>query len=235
MTPVPSTDPLHTRAHESEPLSLMVHSLPTPEHPTLANAQLVGRWKVLALLVVCSLPVFAAYWVYFVVRPSGQASLGELIQPVRAMPSFLATDLDGKPRALERLKGQWLLVSVAGGQCEQACQRRLFLQRQLRLMLGKDQDRVDWVWLIHDAVPVSHPLRAHVGDGTVFNVPPAIPQAWLPVAAGKSLADYIFVVDPLGNTMMRFPAQMDSASASRAKRDLERLLRASASWDGPGR
>jgi hypothetical protein len=49
------------------------------------------------------------------------------------------------------------------------------------------------------------------------------------------LAEHFFVVDPMGNWMMRFPARMDTAGAGRAKRDLERLLRASASWDEPGR
>jgi hypothetical protein len=54
-------------------------------------------------------------------------------------------------------------------------------------------------------------------------------------APDKALTDFIFVIDPMGNTMMRFPAQFDAASASKVKRDLERLLRASASWDSPGR
>jgi hypothetical protein len=45
----------------------------------------------------------------------------------------------------------------------------------------------------------------------------------------------LYVVDPIGNWMMRFPAGMDRATASRAKRDLERLLRASAFWDKAGR
>ena len=35
--------------------------------------------------------------------------------------------------------------------------------------------------------------------------------------------------------MMRMPASLDKAEAGKAKRDLERLLRASASWDEPGR
>ena len=35
--------------------------------------------------------------------------------------------------------------------------------------------------------------------------------------------------------MLRFPAKMDRKSASQAKRDLDRLLRASSSWDKAGR
>lgn len=49
------------------------------------------------------------------------------------------------------------------------------------------------------------------------------------------MADHLYVVDPMGNWMMRFPAAMDTAGAAKAKRDLERLLRASSSWDEAGR
>jgi hypothetical protein len=63
---------------------------------------------------------------------------------------------------------------------------------------------------------------------------PALAQ-WLEPAAGHALSEHLYVVDPLGNWMMRFPANLDLASAAKAKRDLERLLRASSSWDQPGR
>jgi hypothetical protein len=57
-------------------------------------------------------------------------------------------------------------------------------------------------------------------------------QAWLQASPGQRLRDHLYLLDPLGNWMMRFPAQAD---ASKVKRDIERLLRASASWDRPGR
>jgi hypothetical protein len=60
-------------------------------------------------------------------------------------------------------------------------------------------------------------------------------EQWLQPAAGRQLADHLYVVDPIGNWMMRFPASMDAAGAAQAKRDLERLLRASNSWDKAGR
>lgn len=47
--------------------------------------------------------------------------------------------------------------------------------------------------------------------------------------------EHLYVVDPMGNWMMRFPARMDLKGAAKAKRDLDRLLRASSSWDQPGR
>lgn len=58
---------------------------------------------------------------------------------------------------------------------------------------------------------------------------------WLAPAAGQALTEHLYVVDPMGHWMMRFPAGLDKAGAGRAKRDLERLMRASASWDQAGR
>jgi hypothetical protein len=58
---------------------------------------------------------------------------------------------------------------------------------------------------------------------------------WLAPAPGKQLADHLYVVDPLGNWMMRFPAGQDTGTAPKVRRDLERLLRASAGWDKAGR
>jgi hypothetical protein len=58
---------------------------------------------------------------------------------------------------------------------------------------------------------------------------------WLPPAGSQRPEDHLYVVDPIGNLMMRFPANMDAAGAAKAKRDLDRLLRASGSWDVEGR
>jgi hypothetical protein len=55
---------------------------------------------------------------------------------------------------------------------------------------------------------------------------------WLEPAPGYRLSDHLYVVDPMGNWMMRFPA---NAEPPRMRRDLERLLRASSFWDRPGR
>jgi len=63
----------------------------------------------------------------------------------------------------------------------------------------------------------------------------AVLDNWLPVPAGNVQQDFIYVVDPMGNTMMRFPSRLDSAAAAKAKRDMEHLLRASLTWDSPGR
>lgn len=189
----------------------------------------------LAVLLACAAPVVASYLTYYVIRPEARRVYGELIDPQRPLPSTQAMRLDGQPLPLSSLKGQWLLVSVGGGACDATCAEHLYLQRQLREGLGKDKDRLDWVWLVADDAAVPATLQPALKDATVLRVPPAELAAWLTPASGQALAQHLYVVDPIGNWMMRFPAGLDRATASRAKRDLERLLRASAFWDQAGR
>jgi hypothetical protein len=216
-------------------LGLAVHSLPAPGVP--GKAVLTGRLQLLGVLLACSLPVLIAYFVFYVVRPQGEASFGELVTPARPMPEVQTTDLNGTPHALLQLKSQWLLVKVDGGACPSECQRQLLVLRQLRLMLGKDMDRVDWVWLINDSTPVDAKLATNLSHdaATVLRVDANAMADWIPVPAGKAVQDFFYVVDPMGNTMMRFPSRLDSAAAAKAKRDLEHLLKASLTWDTPGR
>lgn len=192
-----------------------------------------GRWKMLAVLLVCAAPVIASYFTYYVIRPDGRRNYGELIDPQRPLPALAAVSTDGKRSELPELKGQWLLVSVAGGACDASCQQHLYFQRQLRESLGREKDRLDRVWLVSDEAAIPAALNTALQGATVLRV--AGLEQWLQPAAGQKLADHLYVVDPIGNWMMRFPAGMDAAGAAQAKRDLERLLRASSSWDKAGR
>lgn len=227
---------LPPEAHGDHPLGLTVHTLP-PADGAVATAQRArhGRWKMFGVLLICAAPVIASYFTYYVVRPEGRRNYGELIDPQRTMPQVDATSLDGNAVSLASLKGQWLLVSVAGGACDADCQKHLYLQRQLRESLGKEKDRVDWVWLVNDAASVPAELAPALQKATVLRVDGAALGAWLAPAEGHRPAEHLYVVDPMGNWMMRFPAAMDTAGAAKAKRDLERLLRASSSWDEAGR
>lgn len=219
-----------------EPLGLTVHSLPAPQHAVAADSRRTrsGRLKMLALLAVCVAPVVASYFSYYVARPQAQRSFGELVEQ-RPVPALAATGLDGAPVALASLKGQWLLVSVGGGACDARCEQHLYLQRQLREALGKEKDRVDRVWLVTDGAPVRPELLPALKQATVLRVGEAQLATWLAPAAGQRLPDHLYVVDPMGHWMMRFPAGLDMAGAGKARRDLERLLRASSAWDRPGR
>jgi len=225
----------HPPAFDDQPLGLTVHSMPRPQDLAAPQQTRTGRWKMLLVLLVCAAPVVASYFTYYVVRPEGRRNFGELITPQYPLPDVVATALDGTQVNLQTLKDQWLLISVAGGACDAACARQLYLQRQLREGLGKDKDRLDWVWLIDDAAPLAPELLPALKTATVLRVPAKDLQAWLAPAKGATLREHLFLVDPLGNWMLRFPAQLDTEQAPKAKRDLERLLRASSSWDNAGR
>jgi hypothetical protein len=222
-------------AAAAEPLGLTVHGLPSPALPDDAQRR-SGRLKMLLILLVCALPVLASYFVVYVVKPGGRGmNYAELIQPTVSLPAAQARLPDGRTLALPSLKGQWLLVVVGGGACDAACEKRLFLQRQLREMTGRERDRIDKLWLVTDEAPIAAPLQAALDQSPatqVLRVPRATVAAWLKPAAGHALEDHLYLVDPMGEWMMRAPADPDPA---KLKRDLERLLRASASWDQPGR
>jgi len=87
-----------------EPLGLTVHTLPVL-HDDDARSK-AGRWKMIAVLLVCASPVIASYFTYYVVRPEGRRNYGELITPQRPLPVMVTTDLNGKSGELTALKNQ---------------------------------------------------------------------------------------------------------------------------------
>jgi hypothetical protein len=216
-----------------EPLTLTVHSLPTPSD-ALPRRTVMGRWKILALFLACTAPVIASYFTYYVIRPEGRRNYGELVNPSVALPDATAQTLENQVFHLSQLRNQWLLISVASGHCDAACEKNLYTQRQLRESLGRDKDRLDRVWLVSDDAPVKPALlpALQTPGSMVLRVAPEVLQTWLKHAPGQQLQDHLYVVDPMGQWMMRFPSQID---ASKAKRDLDRLLRAAGSWDKAGR
>lgn len=222
-----------------EPLSLTVHGVAGPDlaDPTQAASgrTAVGRLKMLLVLLVCAAPVVASYLTYFVIRPEGRSNYGTLILPTRSLPALALRTLDGAPVQAASLRGQWLLVVVGPSNCDTACDKRLFMQRQLREMLGRERDRVDKLWLVTDDAPLAPALRRAIEAPVSVNALRADRNAiaaWLAPAAGHALEEHLYLVDPMGEWMMRMPADPEPA---RVKRDLERVLRASAFWDTPGR
>lgn len=215
----------------ASPLGLTVHSLAAPELEGRRRTA-VGRWKMLAVLAVCAAPVIASYFTYFVIRPQARTNYATLITPPVAMPADLPiTDLADRPVAPRSLHGQWLLVVVAAAACDARCEKNLVLVRQLRETLGREKERVDKVWFVTDGgTPTDAALK---GSGaTALKLSRTSVSSWLAPAPGQAIEDAVYVVDPMGQWMMRPPADPDPA---KFKRDVERLLRASASWDQPGR
>ena len=217
-----------------EPLTMTVHSLPQLDQGTArsAAATRAGRWKMILLMLVCAAPVIASYFTYYVIRPEGRRNYGELIDPQRPIPALSGINAQGQTVPLTSLRDQWLLISVADSACNELCQQHLYLQHQMRETLGREKDRLDWVWLRTGSASLSPALSEATQAAVVLSMDRSALASWLEPAAGQQLEDHLYVVDPLGNWMMRFPADLDP---KQAKRDLDRLLRASSFWDNAGR
>jgi hypothetical protein len=218
-------------------LAMTVYDLPgqTPHHAS----KHFGRWKLLLLLLVCALPVIASYLTYYVIKPEARRNYGLLVEPQRPIPDLAVQDatlpLDSQTFSLTSLKGQWLLISISDSRCNTSCEENLYLQRQLRAALGKDRDRLDWVWFINDEGSIPKRLALALHSARVIRVPPTDLKNWLdlsPTHEEQTYRSFLYLVDPLGNLMMRFPDPIDGRLALK---DLRHLMRASASWDKAGR
>ena len=178
-------------------------------------------WLVLA---VCAAPVIASYLAYYVFPPKGRTNYGELVLPQRPVPALALTQLDGTPFDAQSLRGKWVMVQVAPGDCDAACAERLYNMRQVRATTGRERDRIERVWLVSDAAPLSTVImREH--DGTLFlRAQPAELERFLALPEGGRLIDHIWLIDPLGNLMLRWPKDADP---NKMKRDVNKLLKAS--------
>lgn len=190
-----------------------------------AKAKGRGRWKLFAVLAVCASPMIASYLTYYVIKPEGRTNYGALIDPrAYPMPALGAVTLDGKPSELDRFKGKWIMLQAGGAECDDACRKRLHDMRQLRLAQGKDMDRIERVWLVTDERPLETVLMREYDGTHMLRAPAEAVRKWLPAAEGAAVQDHIYMIDPLGNLMMRFPRDADP---NKIKKDLSKLLKAS--------
>jgi hypothetical protein len=163
--------------------------------------------KLFAILAVCAAPfVFGTLAYVFRWTPGAAGNYGELIAPhVLAMPPF------------DALRGKWILVTFDASACDASCERKLYYMRQVRKAQGKDQDRMARLWLLTDAgtpraavVAAMEGMRIERADESLAKRFPGPPTA------------HIYLVDPLGNLMLRFPPEPDP---SRMLKDVQRLLK----------
>jgi len=193
-------------------------------------AQIKGRVQLLAVLAVCAFPIVASYLTYFVIKPTGRTNYGALIDPrkVPIPPALTLTALDGKPATLDNFKGKWIFLQIGNAGCAAACQKQLFTMRQLRLMQGKEMDRIERVWLVTDSAALDPTLLKEYAGTQVLRAPEAVLRAWLPLdeldKADKA-DDHFYLIDPIGNLMMRFPK--GPRIPARLKKDIAKLLKAS--------
>lgn len=183
--------------------------------------------KIILLLVIasCAAPLIFSYLTYYVIKPEARTNYGALLDPrAYPIPQLALKTIDGKLTDLNQFKGKWIFLQVDSANCKKACADKLFYMRQIRLIQGKEMDRIERVWLITDAAPLDTVLM-HEYDGTkLLRAGSEELRAWLPTETETKIEDHLYLIDPLGNLMMRFPKDSDP---NKIKKDVIKLLKAS--------
>lgn len=178
------------------------------------------RVKLVLLASLFALPIVASLLAYELLQGEPTANYGELLLPPGSVTAQPFEGPGGVAFRFADLAGKWVLVVSDSGACPAACAAKLATLRQVRLALGRDAGRVGRVFVVDDLRRPAPGALAEF-EGTVVALTPA--GASLPPGAGNDRA-HIYLVDPRGNVMMRWPA---GAEGKRMLGDLKRLLKAS--------
>jgi hypothetical protein len=163
-----------------------------------------ARLKLVAVLLACAAPLALAWMAWHFGWGTGKpGNYGELIAP---------RTLSGAP--FDELRGKWILVSFDSAACDAYCEKKLYFMRQLRTAQGKDQTRLQRLWVLTDAGS-PRPELIEAIEGTVIS------RAKRGGFPGNPV-DHIYLVDPLGNLMLQFPRDPDP---SKMLKDLQRLMK----------
>ena len=194
---------------------------------TISNKR--TKRTLLLVLAVFALPAVVATLMYVTGwRPSSTGNHGELIQPARFIEDRTMQSLDGKPVKFSELQGKWTMVFFDSAACPEECIKQLYFMRQIHISQGKDQDRVQRVFILTDTIAANtlaakladYPdMRVWTGEKAVltklahdFGIDaPAVPEQ-----------RNIYLLDPQGNLMMRYVPGTDPAGM---RKDLVRLLK----------
>ena len=184
-----------------------------------------GRRSLLMLAAIFLLPVVAAFALYYggVWRPTGSSNMGELIEPVRPLQVAGLRQPDGNPANGDVLTGKWTLVYIGDGACDADCRAALVFGRQSRLALNNEMTRVQRVFLATGNCCATEYLAQEQAGLITLDASAPAAQALL----GQFPADHrqsLYIVDPLGNLMMRHDA---AHSSKDLLTDLKKLLKLS--------
>lgn len=204
------------------------------ENNLAAKAAPANRWVFVMLMLLFVLPVVLATLLYLTGwRPSSSGHHGELIKAVRQVEGRALQTLDGRPANFGELRGKWLMVHFGSSSCPEECMKNIYYMRQVHAAQAKEIGRVQRVFIATD-MGATEKLKTKLVD---------YPEMWVWTGNKKALAEVlesfeidagqaaeqqgIYLVDPLGNLIMRYPPGTDPGGMLK---DLTRLLKYS--WVG---
>jgi len=184
-----------------------------------------GRRQLLIVAAVFLLPVAGAFALYYgkLWRPAGSSSKGELIEPARPLAVAGLRHADGTPADASVFQDKWTLLYIGDGACDADCRTALVFARQSRLALNNEMTRVQRIFLATGHCCANEYFKAELPGLIALDASSPEAQAFLaqfPADRAKSL----FIVDPLGNLMMRHDA---SHTSKDLLEDLKKLLKLS--------
>ncbi len=179
-----------------------------------------NRRKFLLLLVVMCTPVIISYALYFMDYRPQSKNYGDLIPIVKV--SGKGTNIeDNTILRMKDLHGKWVLVTVDSGDCNEACKNKLYYMRQVRTVQGKEKHRIERLWLINNSVKPSAELMKEYERTHFVNADSEILDF---IETKEEQTKHIYLIDPIGNLMMRFPENVDGTKMGH---DIKRLLHVS--------
>ena len=170
-----------------------------------------GRKQLIIMLLIAAGSLGGSYALYYHTLSEGiwgTTNAGTFVDPPVSLESLALVDVEGAPL---KEAGTWWLWVVRSEPCDAACADALHQLRQLHILLNKDADRVRRA-LVSPA-PLPHgDLEARYPDLAYFT------------GRVGELEPGIYIVDPLGNLVLRYPLD---AAGKPVLQDLQRLLKVS--------
>lgn len=158
------------------------------------------------LAAIFFLPLIVSFYMYYGSdwRPVASTAHGELYQPARPLPAAELRDSKGEVAPVNVFSEKWALVYVGSGACDDACKNSLYFMRQTRLSLNNEMTRVNRFFLATAACCDNDFLdREHPG---LVSLDASGPNAAALIAAfpAPDRERSLYIVDPLGNLVMRY-------------------------------
>ena len=131
----------------------------------------------MVLLLIGGIPVtvaLVATWLwYFVVRGDldivsilGTANRGELVQPPRQLDDQTLLDESGVILKFADMEPRWaMLIPAAGGRCDEACEKSLYVTRQIQVAMGKHFSRLRRVYIEEEHTGDTELVVSQLSDG----------------------------------------------------------------------
>ena len=175
-----------------------------------------GHKELLAIVGIAFLPFLIA-GVLFIGFPSDEIPDDTVNEGLLIIPPIQIEVLESD--------GKWLLIHIVTERCSDECREVLFLTKQSRKALGKNAARVRRIAVAsHELTEPFMQLIISEHKSLSLTVDSQVVDALSSAIQNDAIANFVFLMDPLGNVMMYYTPEI---LGKPLLQDLRRLLRVS--------